>query len=40
MKYEKILAERPDKVIYKDGDNVLKVFQLRTTQRRTFSTRR
>lgn len=26
MKYEKILAERPDKVIYKDGDNVLKVF--------------
>lgn len=26
MKYEKILAERPDKVIYKDGKNVLKVF--------------
>ncbi len=26
MKYEKNLAERPDKVIYKDGDNVLKVF--------------
>jgi len=26
MKYEKILAERPDKVIYKDGENALKVF--------------
>ncbi len=28
MKYEKILAERPDKIIYKDGKNVLKVFNL------------
>ena len=26
MKYEKILAERSDKVIYKDGENALKVF--------------
>lgn len=26
MKYEKILAKRPNKVIYKDGDNALKVF--------------
>lgn len=26
MKYEKILAKRPNKVIYKDGDHALKVF--------------
>ncbi|MCI5893200.1 MAG: aminoglycoside phosphotransferase family protein [Clostridiales bacterium] len=26
MKYEKILAERPNKAIYKDGKNALKVF--------------
>lgn len=26
MKYEKILAERPNKKIYKDGENALKVF--------------
>lgn len=26
MNFEKILAERKDKVIYKDGDNVVKVF--------------
>lgn len=26
MKFDKVLAERPNKVIYKDGDNALKVF--------------
>lgn len=26
MKYERILAERPNKAIYKDGENALKVF--------------
>ena len=26
MKFEKVLAERKDKVIYKDGDKCIKVF--------------